>query len=75
MKFPVLIRLIWDKVLAFGGGMNTIKVSTYYAVKGSKARLCIYYDRGLCGTVKEYCGLSTDYIEEQAYGAYMDGAR
>lgn len=52
-----------------------IRVNTYYFRNETKARLCIYYDRGLCNTLEEYSHLSKGYIESQAYGSWMDGAR
>lgn len=52
-----------------------IRVNTYYRSTGDKISLCQYYDRGLCDTMDEYWHLTLDYIENQAYGAWMDGAR
>lgn len=52
-----------------------IRVNTYYLPKGTKVSLCIYYDRGLCNTMEEYNRLPIEYIESQAYGSWMDGAR
>lgn len=37
--------------------------------------LCKSYDRGLCDTIEEYEKLDLKYIESQAYGSWMDGAR
>ena len=33
------------------------------------------YDRGLCDAIEEYEKLNLKYIESQAYGSWMDGAR
>lgn len=57
-----------------------IRVNTYfYRIKfpflPPKMRLCIYYDRGLCDTLDEYHCLPIEYIEREAYGSWMDGAR
>ena len=35
----------------------------------------MHYDRELCDTIEEYQNLSQEYIESQAYGSWMDGAR
>ncbi len=48
---------------------------SYYLLQGEKVRLCTHYDRGLCDTLEEYDRLPIEYIEEQAYGSWMDGAR
>lgn len=37
--------------------------------------LCKSYDRGLCDAIEEYEKLNLKYIESQAYGSWMDGAR
>lgn len=52
-----------------------IRVNTYYLPQGEKVRICTHYDRGLCDTLEEYHKLPITYIEEQAYGSWMDGAR
>lgn len=52
-----------------------IRINAYYFKDKEAIRLCKYYDRGLCNTLAEYKSLKSDYIEEMAYGAYMDGAR
>lgn len=62
-----------------------IRVNTYfYRIKfpflgekflPEKMRLCVYYDRGLCDTFEEYNCLLIEYIEREAYGSWMDGAR
>ncbi len=36
---------------------------------------CKLYDRPLCNTVSDFKKMTTEEIENQAYGAYMDGAR
>ncbi len=36
---------------------------------------CSFYDRPLCNTVSNFEKMTTEEIENQAYGAYMDGAR
>lgn len=51
-----------------------IRINTYY-LKGTTVSLCIHYDRGLCNTIEEYNRLPIEYIESQAYGSWMDGAR
>lgn len=52
-----------------------IRINTYYYETNGMIKLCKHYDRGLCDTMEEYYNLSADYIESQAYGSYMDGAR
>lgn len=52
-----------------------IRVNTYYLKNGDEIKLSRYYDRGLCDTIEEYENLDLEYIEEQAYGSWMDGAR
>lgn len=52
-----------------------IRINTYYYNDGKKIKLCRYYDRGLCNTMDEYKNLDLQYIESQAYGSWMDGAR
>lgn len=52
-----------------------IRVNTYYLLQGDKVRICTHYDRGLCDTLEEYHKLPIEYVEEQAYGSWMDGAR
>jgi hypothetical protein len=54
---------------------NKIRINTYYLEKNDKIMLCKYYDRGLCNTMEEYYNLDISYIESQAYGSWMDGAR
>ncbi|MDE7293585.1 MAG: hypothetical protein K2N72_04085 [Oscillospiraceae bacterium] len=54
---------------------SKILVNTYYKMKGNKVSLCIPYTRKLCDTLEEYKHLSTEYIESEAYGSWMDGAR
>lgn len=54
---------------------NKVRVNTHYCTNGNIMSLCTYYDRGLCNTVEEYKTLDISYIESQAYGAWMDGAR
>lgn len=36
---------------------------------------CSSYERGICRTVEEFRSMTTEEIENEAYGAYMDGAR
>lgn len=38
-------------------------------------RFCRFYTRELCGTIDELREMPQDKIDEQAYGAYMDGAK
>lgn len=52
-----------------------VRINTYYNVEGDGINLCKYYDRGLCDTIEEYKKLDQSYIESQAYGSWMDGAR
>lgn len=54
---------------------SKILVNTYYKMKGNKVSLCILYTRKLCDTLEEYKRLSIEYIEGEAYGSWMDGAR
>ena len=54
---------------------QTIHINTYYIVEGDVINLCKYYDRRLCDTIEEYKRLDESYIESQAYGSWMDGAR
>lgn len=52
-----------------------IHINTYYFVKNNVIELCRYYDRWLCDTIEDYNKLDVNYIESQAYGSWMDGAR
>lgn len=52
-----------------------IRINTDYYKSDNKIKLCKYYDRGLCNTIEEFRNLSLEYIESQAYGSWMDGAR
>lgn len=54
---------------------QNIHINTFYILRGDSVELCTKYDRSLCGTIDEYYRLDPNYIESQAYGAYMDGAR
>ncbi len=54
---------------------SKIYINTYYTKKGNVLDLCTYYNRLLCNTIDEYEKLDLQYIESQAYGSYMDGAR
>ncbi len=58
-----------------GDARKKIRVNTHYLPQEEKVRLCIHYDRGLYDTLEEYNKLPIEYIEEQAYGSWMDGAR
>ncbi len=51
------------------------RINTYFLVENNMIELCKYYDRGLCDTIEDYHKLDIDYIERQAYGSWMDGAR
>lgn len=52
-----------------------IHINTYYYQNDNVMMLCKSYDRGLCDTIGEYEKLDLKYIESQAYGSWMDGAR
>lgn len=52
-----------------------IHINTYYNKKENVIELCKHYDRELCDTIEEYEKLNLHYIESQAYGSWMDGAR
>ncbi|MBE5933475.1 MAG: hypothetical protein E7263_08665 [Lachnospiraceae bacterium] len=52
-----------------------IRINTDYYPMDEIMKLSKYYDRGLCDTMEEYEKLDIMYIESQAYGAWMDGAR
>lgn len=52
-----------------------VHVNAFYIKRGSAVELCMKYDRSLCRTPNEYDFLDPNYIESQAYGAFMDGAR
>ena len=52
-----------------------VRVNTNYHRVDNIFKLCRYYDRGLCDSMEEYANLSLEYIEIQAYGSWMDGAR
>lgn len=52
-----------------------VRINTDYYQNENVMMLCKYYDRGLCDTVEEYEKLDLKYIESQAYGSWMDGAR
>ena len=58
-----------------GDPRKRIRINTRYLPRGDSVRLDVHYDRGLCDTLEEYRRLSREAIEEQAYGAWMDGAR
>lgn len=69
MDIPYIIYLSPDDV------RWKIRINTYYLPQGATVKICVHYDRGLCKTMEEYNCLPISYIEEQAYGAWMDGAR
>lgn len=52
-----------------------VRVNTDYLLYDDYIKLNMYYDRGLCDTIEQYHELDLPYIESQAYGAWMDGAR
>ncbi len=52
-----------------------VHINTEYFKENNVIKLCKYYDRGLCDTVEEYERLNIRYIEAQAYGSWMDGAK
>ena len=52
-----------------------VRVNTDYYRIGNAFKLCRHYDRGSCDSMEEYENLSLEYIESQAYGSWMDGAR
>ena len=58
-----------------GESRMKIHINTDFSPQGKKVRLCTDYDRGLCETLEEYKSLPIDRIENQAYGAWRDGAR
>ena len=65
----------WGARAFHSGTVEKIRVNTYYLPQEEKVRICTHYDRGLCDTLEEYEKLPIEYIEEQAYGSWMDGAR
>lgn len=55
-----------------------VHINADYKIQGNIIKLNRYYDRKLCKTRMEfelYKLTRMDYIEKQAYNAYMDGAR
>ena len=54
---------------------HKVRINTYYYQNNNVMMLYKSYDRGLCDTVEEYKMLDLKYIESQAYGSWMDGAR
>lgn len=52
-----------------------IRINARFIPRGDKITIDRHYDRALCDTMDEYRRLSLDYIECQAYGAWMDGAK
>lgn len=52
-----------------------VRINTDYYKNDNVIKLCKSYDRGLCDTMEEYEKLDLKYIESQAYGSWMDGAR
>ncbi len=62
------------KYMIYDSG-EKIHINACHSFQGEKARLCIHYDRKLCDTLEEYNHMPVEYIEAQAYGAWMDGAR
>lgn len=52
-----------------------VRINTDYYKKDNVIMLSKAYDRGLCDTIEEYKKLDLKYIESQAYGSWMDGAR
>ncbi|MDD6328624.1 MAG: 23S rRNA (uracil(1939)-C(5))-methyltransferase RlmD [Lachnospiraceae bacterium] len=52
-----------------------VRINTDYYQNDNTMMLCKSYDRGLCDTIEEYEKLDLKYIESQAYGSWMDGAR
>lgn len=52
-----------------------VHINTFYIKRDNEVEICMGYDRCLCRTLNEYYSLNQEYIESQAYGAYMDGAR
>ncbi len=52
-----------------------VRINTDYYQNDNTMMLCKSYDRGLCDTMEEYEKLDLKYIESQAYGSWMDGAR
>ena len=52
-----------------------VRINTNYYQNDNVMMLCKSYDRGLCDAIEEYEKLNLKYIESQAYGSWMDGAR
>ena len=55
-----------------------VHINADYKIQGNVIKINRKYDRRLCKTIKEfelYQKTKSDYIEGQAYNAYMDGAR
>ncbi len=61
--------------ISLGDSRKKIHINTYYLLQGKKVQLCTHYDRELCDTLEEFNRLPVEYIKEQAYGSWMDGAR
>lgn len=58
--------------------VKRVHVNTNYSINGDTIKMNRYYDRGLCETPEDFeyfDKLKPEYIERQAYDAYMDGAR
>ena len=52
-----------------------IRINTEYQSNGDVVLINKYYDRGLYDSIEELEKLDLKYIEGQAYGSWMDGAR
>lgn len=61
--------------IVYCSGNGSVRVNTYFTNKNDNYSCCVFYDRKLCDNIEDYNDLSAEYIESQAYGSYMDGAR
>lgn len=52
-----------------------VHVNAFYIKRDNAVEIRMNYDRSLCRTMYDYYSLDPNYIENQAYGAFMDGAR
>lgn len=64
-----------QEYIVYISGDGSVRVNTYFTPKDGVYSCCVYYDRKLCGKAEEYPELTAEYVESQAYGSFMDGAR
>lgn len=63
-------------IVYVSSGKKDIRVNTFFREESNSIyNCCSYYDRKLCDTIEAFEKMSTAEIENQAYGANMDGGR